>query len=175
VSTEQQQPVHVGIDVSKTTLDVAIEPTREHWQVSNDDRGIQQLTERLGQLRPERIVLEATGGYELPALAALGCAAVAVNPRQVRDFAKALGQLAQTGERARRLATAKAPCSCDWQSALLVRLAKRVARATGKAPCSCDWQSTLLVRLPKHHARATGKKRLALATGKAPCCCETRW
>lgn len=90
---------HVGIDVSKATLDVAIEPTHEHWQVANDTAGIQQLVERLAQLGPERIVLEATGGYELSALAALGCAelpAVAVNPRQVRDFAKATGRLAKT-------------------------------------------------------------------------------
>jgi transposase len=90
---------HVGIDVSKATLDVATEPSHEHWQVANDERGIQQLVERLGQLRPERIVLEATGGYELAVLAALGCAelpAVAVNPRQVRDFAKAIGRLAKT-------------------------------------------------------------------------------
>ena len=94
-----QDQASVGIDVSKATLDVAIEPSREQWQVANDERGIQQLVERLGQLHPERIVLEATGGYELPALAALGCAelpAVAVNPRQVRAFAKAIGRLAKT-------------------------------------------------------------------------------
>jgi transposase len=91
--------VHVGIDVSKASLDVAVEPTHVRWQVANDEAGIQQLVERLGQLHPERIVLEATGGYELSALAALGCAelpAVAVNPRQVRDFAKAVGRLAKT-------------------------------------------------------------------------------
>jgi transposase len=89
----------VGIDVSKARLDVAIEPTHEQWQVANDEAGIRQLVERLQQVQPERIVLEATGGYELPALAALGCAhlpAVAVNPRQVRDFAKATGRLAKT-------------------------------------------------------------------------------
>lgn len=94
-----EQPVHVGIDVSKATLDVVIEPTHEHWQVAQDERGIQQLVERLQQVQPERIVLEATGGYELAVLAALGCAelpAVAVNPRQVRDFAKAMGRLAKT-------------------------------------------------------------------------------
>jgi len=97
VSTEQ--PVHVGIDVSKAHLDVAIEPTHERWQVANDEVGIRDLVKRLGQLGAERIVLEATGGYELAALAALGCAelpAVAVNPRQVRDFAKAIGRLAKT-------------------------------------------------------------------------------
>ena len=98
-SVSAAEQVHVGIDVSKTTLDVAIEPQHERCQVANDERGIQQLVERLRQLQPERIVLEATGGYELAALAALGCAelpAVAVNPRQVRDFAKAIGRLAKT-------------------------------------------------------------------------------
>jgi transposase len=98
VSTEQP-PVQVGIDVSKARLDVAVEPTHVRWQVANDEAGIQQLVERLQQLGPERIVLEATGGYELAALAALGCAAlpaVAVNPRQVREFAKATGRLAKT-------------------------------------------------------------------------------
>jgi transposase len=77
----------------------AVEPTQLRWQVANDEAGIQLLVERLQQLGPERIVLEATGGYELPALAALGCAAlpaVAVNPRPVRDFAKATGRLAKT-------------------------------------------------------------------------------
>jgi transposase len=98
VSTEQPQ-TQVGIDVSKASLDVAIWPSQERWQVANDERGIQQLVARLGKHPPDRIVLEATGGYELAVLAALGCAqlpAVAVNPRQVRDFAKAIGQLAKT-------------------------------------------------------------------------------
>jgi len=60
VSAAEQ--VHVGIDVSKPTLDVAMEPQHERCQVANDERGIQQLVERLRQLQPERIVLEATGG-----------------------------------------------------------------------------------------------------------------
>jgi transposase len=93
------QPVYVGIDVSKATLDVAIEPTHERWQVANAEPAIQHLVAQLGQLHPERIVLEATGGYELAALAALGCAdlpAVAVNPRQAREFARATGRLAKT-------------------------------------------------------------------------------
>jgi transposase len=98
-AVSDEQHVHVGIDVSKATLDVAVEPTREHWQVDNHERGIPQLVERLRRLQPERIVLEATGGYELAVLAALGCAelpVVAVNPRQVRQFAKAVGRLAKT-------------------------------------------------------------------------------
>jgi len=94
-----EMKVYVGIDVSKLHLDVAIEPREDSWRVSNDEAGISQLVKRLQQLGPERIVLEATAGFELPALAALGCAdlpAVAVNPRQVRDFAKATGRLAKT-------------------------------------------------------------------------------
>jgi transposase len=89
----------IGIDVSQATLDVAVYPTHEHWQVANDAAGIAQLVERVIALEPYRVVLEATGGYELAVLAALGvagAAVVAVNPRQVRDFARATGQLAKT-------------------------------------------------------------------------------
>ena len=89
----------VGIDVSLATLDVAVFPTGEQWQASNDDAGIGPLVERLTALAPDRIVLEATAGYELPVLAALGSAGlpvVAANPRQVRDFARSTGQLAKT-------------------------------------------------------------------------------
>ncbi len=89
----------IGIDVSQATLDVAVFPSGERWQVSNADAGISQLVARLQALAPERIVLEATAGYELPLLAALGSAGlpvVAANPRQVRDFARATGRLAKT-------------------------------------------------------------------------------
>lgn len=89
----------IGIDVSKDTLDVAVIPKAEAWSVPNDGTGIDQLVRRLRPLHPERIVLEATGGLEVPALAALadvGLPVVAVNPRQTRDFAKAAGLLAKT-------------------------------------------------------------------------------
>jgi transposase len=89
----------IGIDVSQATLDVAVYPSGEQWQVTNDETGIGQLVERLTPLAPDRIVLEATAGYELPVLAALGSASlpvVAVNPRQVRDFARSTGRLAKT-------------------------------------------------------------------------------
>jgi transposase len=99
MSATTETACNIGIDVSKATLDVAVDPTREQWQVSNDEAGIRQLVERLQSLEPERIVMEATGGLELAALAALGSAGLpvlAINPRQVRDFAKAMGQLAKT-------------------------------------------------------------------------------
>ena len=89
----------VGIDVSKAMLDVAIVPTAEKWSVSNSAEGMQQLIQRLRELSPVLVVLEASGGFERRAVAALAGAAVpvvAVNPRQVRDFAKATGHLAKT-------------------------------------------------------------------------------
>ena len=89
----------VGIDVSKAVLDIAVAPTGEAWSVANSTEGMQQLVSRLGEIAPKLIVLEATGGLERRAVAALAGAAlpvVAVNPRQVRDFAKATGRLAKT-------------------------------------------------------------------------------
>jgi len=89
----------IGIDVAKAELVVAARPGGERWTVANDERGVRTLVERLRATPPELIVLEATGGYELlcvGALAAAGLPVVVVNPRQVRDFAKATGQLAKT-------------------------------------------------------------------------------
>ena len=89
----------VGIDVAKASLDIAVRPTSEQWTVSNDADGIAQLINRLQKLQPTLIVLEATGGLEIPVTAALavaGLSVVVANPRQVRDFAKATGKLAKT-------------------------------------------------------------------------------
>jgi transposase len=91
--------VFVGVDVSKDRLDVATHPEPGSWSVSNDEAGIEDLVKRLLPLQPACVVLEATGGYEMPAVAALAGAAlpvVAVNPRQTRHFAKAAGLLAKT-------------------------------------------------------------------------------
>lgn len=89
----------VGLDVAKAERVVAIHPTNERWTVANDERGVRTLAERLRTVPPTLIVLEATGGYELLAVAALVAAALPVvvaNPRQVRDFARGTGQLAKT-------------------------------------------------------------------------------
>ena len=94
-----QFPLFVGIDVSKDCLDVAVRPTGEAWQVSHDSRGINDLVERLGELAPQLVVLEATGGMEMALageLAASKLAIAVVNPRHVRDFARAAGKLAKT-------------------------------------------------------------------------------
>jgi transposase len=96
--------VYVGIDVSKATLDVALLPEGtlpggEYFSVANDEEGLRQLTGRLLEATPTLAVLEATGGLERPLAAALfasGIACAVVNPRQARDFAKAIGKLAKT-------------------------------------------------------------------------------
>ena len=91
----------VGIDVSKGTLDVQVRPTDARWTVANDDRGIRALVAQLQTTAPAQIVIEATGGYELAvvgALAAAGLPVIVVNPRAVRDFARATGQLAKTDQ-----------------------------------------------------------------------------
>jgi len=89
----------IGIDVAKAELVVACRPNLEQWRVANTSEGMADLIVRLRPLRPEIIVLEATGGYERAAAAALvavGLPVVVVNPRQVRDFAKSTGQRAKT-------------------------------------------------------------------------------
>ena len=89
----------VGIDVSKDHLDVHLRPQARAFRLANDPEGIAALTDRLAPLAPACIVLEATGGLEVPLAAALAAAAMPpslVNPRQARDFAKAVGQLAKT-------------------------------------------------------------------------------
>lgn len=89
----------VGIDVSKHRLDVHVRPSGEEWSVSNDAKGHEELVSKLTSLAPTLVVLEATGGYQGAIAAELGASklpAAVVNPRQVRDFAKATGRLAKT-------------------------------------------------------------------------------
>jgi transposase len=89
----------IGIDVAKATLEVWSEPDGAGWTVANDPFGIGELVGRLRERAVARIVVEATGGYEYAVVAALSLAGhpvAVVNPRQVRDFAKATGQLAKT-------------------------------------------------------------------------------
>lgn len=91
--------VFVGIDVSKEKLDVGIRSTGKRLVVVNDDSGITKLVDHLRKVSPTLVVLEATGGLELKVVTALAAAnlpVAVVNPRQVRDFAKATGRLAKT-------------------------------------------------------------------------------
>lgn len=91
--------VFVGVDVSKGTLDVLVRPTGEYFQADNNAEGISQLRQRLLELRPTLVVMEATGGYERELSIALvlgGMPVAVVNPRQVRDFAKSMNRFGKT-------------------------------------------------------------------------------
>ena len=92
-------PVFVGIDVAKDRLDVHLRPSGEALAVGRDAAGLTVLVERLAELAPSLVVLEATGGFEVTVAAALTAAQLplaVVNPRQIRDFARATGRLAKT-------------------------------------------------------------------------------
>jgi transposase len=92
-------PAFVGIDVAKDRLDVHLRPSGEAFAVGRDAAGLGALVERLAGLAPSLVVLEATGGFEMTVAAALGAAQLplaVVNPRQIRDFARATGRLAKT-------------------------------------------------------------------------------
>ena len=92
-------PVFLGIDVSKATLDLAVRPSGETWQVPNDPAAMPALVARVRAAAPALIVLEATGGFEhtvVVALATAGLPVVVANPRQVHDCGTATGQLAKT-------------------------------------------------------------------------------
>ena len=95
----EKEKVYVGIDVAKASMDVAVHRSEKRWSFTNDDREIAQAVSCLQELAPALVVLEATGGIELPLVAGLiaaGLPVVVANPRQIRDFAKATGKLAKT-------------------------------------------------------------------------------
>lgn len=103
MTSPSQQEIHVGIDVSKRTLDVCVlpseagDPRGESFVVANDQEGVSELLSRIEGLSPKLVVLEATGRYERLAatsIAARGIPVAVINPRQARDFAKAMGTLA---------------------------------------------------------------------------------
>lgn len=92
-------PCFVGLDIAKDHIDVSVRPTDDRWQTEQTDEGIAQLVARLVALTPALVVVESTGGYETAVVTALAMAQIpvaVVNPRQVRDFAKAIGRLAKT-------------------------------------------------------------------------------
>ncbi len=147
----------VGIDVSKNVLDVHVLPAGEHWQVSNDEAGCVQLIERLKPLgEAALVVMEATNVFWRMAAAALagaGLACAVVNPRQVRDFAKAMGKLAKTD-------------ALDAQ--VLALFAQRVKPAVRALPSAqCQVAAELLARRAQLMGmRVAEKNRLATASAK---------
>lgn len=126
-------PIFVGIDVSKAGLDVAVRPVGNREFVANDAAGIEILVQRLRELQPALIVLEATGGVERAvtrALASAEFAVVVINPRQVRDFAKATGQLAKTD---------------TIDAAVLARFGEAVRPALRPLPDEVTWELRAVV------------------------------
>ena len=93
------EQVYVGIDVAKDRLDVHLRPSDKAFAVTRDGKGLAELVEQLQALSPVLIVMEATGGFETVVASALSGAQLplaVVNPRQIRDFARAIGRLAKT-------------------------------------------------------------------------------
>lgn len=125
----------VGIDISKDHLDVHVRPTGDSFRVRYDDAGLVTLVAHLRPLAPVVLVLEATGGYEVTVAATLASAALpvaVVNPRQVRDFARATGQLAKTDTLDARVlalfAEAVRPAARPVPDAQAVALGELIAR-----------------------------------------------
>jgi len=147
----------VGIDVSKSVLDVHVLPAGEHWQVSNDEAGCAQLIERLKPLgQGLLVVMEATNVFwrmAATALAGAGLACAVVNPRQVRDFAKSMGKLAKTD-------------AIDAQ--VLALFAQRVNPPVRALPgAQCQVAAEMLARRAQLMGmRVAEKNRLATASAK---------
>jgi transposase len=96
---EKVAEIFVGIDISKSWLDIAVHEREEVFRVGNDDEGIVKLVKWMKEMKPELIVLEPTGGFEMLVVAELthaGLPVVVVNAKRVRDFARATGRLAKT-------------------------------------------------------------------------------
>ena len=93
------EPVSVGVDVSKSTLDVAVSNCTEVRRFANDEAGIRPAVDYIAALKPDSIIIESTGGLEMTLVAVLQSAClpvVIINPRQVRDFARATDALTKT-------------------------------------------------------------------------------
>jgi transposase len=150
------EKVHVGIDVCKARLDVALLPRGEALSLTNDEEGIEALTEKLVEASATLVVLDATGGYERPLVAALAASQIAVavlNPRQARDFAKATGRLAKT----------------DKIDALVLARFAEAIRPTPKAPPEAEaleFQAILARRRQIIGMMVAEKNRLGASTSK---------
>lgn len=147
----------VGIDVAKAHLDVHIRPTGEIFTLANEPAGLADLVTRLTAVRPTLVVLEATGGLEYAAAAALAAAGLAVavvNPRQTRDFARALGRLAKTD---------------TLDAGTLAEFAERVRPTPRPLPdeAARAFEALLLRRRQLLEMRAAEQNRLAGATAAA--------
>ena len=149
--------LHVGIDVSKARLDVAVHESGDRWTETNDGPGISRLVERLKGLHPARLVVEASGGQEallVAELYAAGLPVALIKPRRAREFAKALGWLAKTDRIDARLlahfAAAVQPALTHWPEADAQHLADLVTRR----------RQIVSLRTAEHNRLSTGSPTL---------------
>ena len=155
----EPEALSVGIDIAKAQLDVAVRPTNDRWVVAPDADGLRQVVARLQVLARAIVVLEASGGLELALVTALTPAVVpvvVVNPRQVRDFARATGQLAKTDALAAAIlahftATVRPPwsSSCAGRSGRVRCGARRTTCCTASPAWGGQLSLTLLAHLPE--------------------------
>lgn len=104
--TTMKEEIFIGIDISKSQMDVAIWGSEETWEIQNNTKGWQELVEKIKDLNPSLIVVEASGGIEQPIVAELYLEKLPiaiVNPTRVRNFARSTGQLAKTDKLDARL------------------------------------------------------------------------
>jgi transposase len=148
--------IWVGLDVAKAHIDVAVLPTCTRLQVPNDESGHATLVASLLTAAPTLVVLEATGGYETAvatALALAGLPVAVVNPRQVRDFARALGYLAKTDA---------------IDAGVLARFAERVQPAPRPLPDADHADLAALVARRRQVSEMLVAERNRLALARAP-------
>lgn len=144
--------MHVGIDVSKKHLDAHVHETGLAFRVSNDDEGVENLLKQLAGLQPERIVMEATGGYESAAFAALsvrGLPVAVVNPRATRHFAKATNRLAKTDQ-------VDAACLAEFAAVLRPRITPLPDQAASELDFVMTRRRQLIEQLVSEKNRCTG-------------------
>lgn len=149
-------PIYVGVDVAKATLDVATWPPQPPWRVAHTETGLAELVSRVHAWRPALVVLEATGGYETVVAGLLvqaGCPVAVVNPRQVRDFAKAIGQLAKTD---------------PLDAQLLAQFAARIQPPPRPWPDAATQDLTALVTRRRQVVDMLGAERNRLAVARSP-------
>jgi transposase len=160
-------PCFIGIDVSKSRLDLAARPSGEMWQAANDVTALPALVARVRALEPALIVLEATGGFEhavVAALASVGLPVVVANPRQVRAFGQATGQFAKTdridaallalfAERVRPEPRPLKDAAAETLDALLTRRRQLIEMLTAERNRLGFARTTVVRKSLQHHIR----------------------
>lgn len=149
-------PCDVGLDIAKATIDVAVMPSAERWQVPHTEVGLAALVTDLHARAPRLVVLEATGGYETTVvglLVAAGVPVAVINPRQVRDFAKAVGQLAKTDA---------------IDARVLALFAARIQPTPRPLPDAATQDLAALVARRRQIVEMLGAERNRLAVARAP-------